>query len=210
MSSIINGMYPRVSRSYVLLRIAMFIAFLRNVIDRITGSADYPNPSPTMAILTAAVDDLEAKNQASMNGDRVAIAQRNASHAITLNLARQLGNYVESTANGALDVLLSSGFEAIRAPSPSAIPAVPSELFLTQGAKSGELYLRFTGDYNVRNFSVQHSDSATGPWIDDGLYTKTRLTIGGLTSGKVYWVRLCANGATGSSDYSSPISAMTV
>lgn len=175
-----------------------------------TGNADYPNPSPTLAAVTAAVDDLEVKNQASMNRGRVEIAQRNASQAITLNLARQLGNYVESTANGALDVLLSSGFEAIPAPSPSAIPAVPSELFLTQGDKSGELYLRFTGDYNVRNFSVQHSETATGPWIDDGLYTTTRLTIDGLTPGKFYWVRLCANGAAGSSDYCSPISAMPV
>jgi hypothetical protein len=117
MSSIINGMYPRVSRAYVALRIAMLIAFLRNIIEMMTGNADYPTPSPTLATMTTAVDDLEAKNQASMNGGRVEIALRNASQAMTLNLARQLGNYVESTANGALEVLLSSGFEAIRAPS---------------------------------------------------------------------------------------------
>jgi hypothetical protein len=87
---------------------------------------------------------------------------------------------------------------------------MPTELFLTQGELSGTLYLRFTGDYNVRNFSVQHSENAVGPWIDDGLFTTSRLTIEDLTPGKVYWVRVCANGAAGSSDYSSPISAMVV
>lgn len=212
MSTINNGFYPRVSRLFASLPVTLLIGFLRNVIAMLTGNTSYltPPPNPTLAEMKTAVDDLEAKNQAAMNGGRVEIATRNAAQVSTLNLARQLANYVESQANGALDVLLSSGFEAIRAPGPVSVPKAPTNPTLTQGDNSGVLLFRFGGDFNVRNFTVQHAESLAGPWVDDGLSTKTRVTLEGLTPGKVYFARACANGAGGSSDYCPPTSGMAV
>lgn len=177
-----------------------------------TGNQKFqtPPPSPALAVVANAVTDLEVKAQAALNGGRVEMAARNAAQANVLSLGRQLGNYVESQANGDLEVLLGSGFEAVRAPSPSVVPAAPANPILAYTGVSGELLFRFTGDYNVRNFSVQYGENADGPWIDYGLSTSSRVSLDGLTAGKIYWARACANGAAGTSDWCTPTSVMAV
>ena len=105
---------------------------------------------------------------------------------------------------GDLEVLLSSGFEAVKAPSPSVVPATPEKPTLSYTGKTGEMVFRFTGDHNVRNFSIEYGESATGPWTDFGLSSSTRVEITGLTPGKTYWARACANGAAGTSDWCTP------
>jgi hypothetical protein len=207
-----NGFYPRTLREFAAYPVLLLIGFLRNVIAKMTANPAYqtPPPNPSLADMAAAVDDLEKKNQASMNGGTVETAIRRAQQAVVVNMGRQLANYVDTQSNGALDVLLSSGFLAVRAPSPSAIPGSPGNPTLSYGGVKGQLIFRFSGDYNVRNFSIQHAESADGPWIDDGLSTSTRVVLDNLTSGKTYWARACANGAAGTSDWCSPVSLMAV
>src|SRR5437764_669279 len=108
MSSITNGFFPRFSRAFAQLPVALLIAFFRNVIQKMTGNTAFliPPPSPTLPDMKAAVDDLELKNQLAAGGGRVEIANRRVAEAIVNNMGRQLGNYVESQANGALNVLL--------------------------------------------------------------------------------------------------------
>jgi hypothetical protein len=119
-------------------------------------------------------------------------------------------NYVESHCDGSLETLLSSGFEAVRAPSPPIVPAVPSDARLTYNGTSDQLIFRFTGDFNVKNFSVQHAESVTGPWVDHDLSTSTRVKITDLTPGKMYWARARANATAGSSDWCPPTSLMAI
>lgn len=197
---IINGLYPRVSRAFAKSRVSLLITFLRNVVTQMTGNPAFPTPTPTLAVITATVDDLDAKNQAALNKGRLEVAARRAAKVTTLAQARQLGNYVESHCDGSLETLLSSGFEAVRAPSPPIVPATPSDARLTYNGTSGQLIFRFTGDFNVKNFSVQHAESVTGPWIDHDLSTSTRVKITDLTPGKMYWARTRANATAGSSD----------
>lgn len=210
MSSIVNGYYPRCARYYATYPIAVFIIWLRNVVAMMTGNAHFPTPAPTLAVVTAAVNELEVKAQEALNGGKVQMAARRAAEATALSLARQLGNYVESQANGDLEVLLSSGFEAVKAPSPSVVPAAPGNPTLSYTGVTGEMLFRFTGDSNVRNFSIECGESATGPWTDRGLSTATRVVLDGLTPGKVYWARACANAAAGTSDWCTPASLMAV
>jgi hypothetical protein len=200
-STITDGLYPRVSRTFARLSVSLLITFLRNVITQLTGNPAFPTPTPTLAVMSTSVDDLDAKNQAAINRGRLEVAARRAAKITTLAQARQLGNYVEARCNGSLETLLSSGFEAVRAPSPSIVPGVPGNARLTYNGTSGEMILRFTGDSNVKNFSVQHAESVMGPWIDHALSTSTRVKITDLTPGKMYWGRVRANGTAGSSDW---------
>ena len=79
-SSITNGFYPRIVRLFATLPVAKLIGFLRNVIVMMTGNPAFlpPPPTPTLADMTAAVDDLDAKTQAAMNGGKVEMAARRA------------------------------------------------------------------------------------------------------------------------------------
>jgi hypothetical protein len=124
---------------------------------------------------------------------------------------RQLAAYVQFTANADLDVLLSSGFNAIKARTPVATVKTPVNSRLTQGEMSGELLFRFKRDgANSTSFSVQHAETPDGPYTDHAPVTKARMSTFGLTPGKIYWMRVRANGAGGNSEWSAPVCRMVI
>lgn len=177
-----------------------------------TGNPAYTTPSPTLASVTTAVDDLEEKAAAALNRGRLQVAARRSAQRNVLSLARQLSNYVESNCDGSVETLMSAGFDARRARSPEQMPQIPGNPRLSPNGSSGTLMFRFNGDGtgNTRNYSVQHGESETGPWIDHALSTSTLVNIPGLTPGKVYYARAKANATAGSSDWTVPTSKMAV
>jgi hypothetical protein len=205
-----NGSYPRVSLAFTRKIFTGLIAFARNVVVLMTGNANYPTPSPTLKVITTAVDALETAVQEALDGGKIAIATRNAARAELLSLLRQLASYVTGNCNADLVLLLSSGFEPIKAPSPAGVLPAPENLRLSLTGISGELYLRFDRVVNAVNYSVQTAQSPDGPWEDQDLSTSTRVTIKDLTPGKVYWVRAQANGSAGPSGWGGPATAMVV
>lgn len=210
MNNIVDGFYPRVSLAFARYSVSHLITFLRNLIAMITGNPAYTNPTPTMVAFTAAVDDLEEKAQAAMNRGRMEVSERRAALRIVLRLARQLASFVQTNCNNDLVTLQSSGFNAIKARSPSVVPGTPTNPRLDYNGLSGTLIFRFGGDSNARNFSVQHAENPDGPWTDDGLSTTTRVRIEELTPGKMCWARSRANGSAGSSDWTVPTCKMAV
>ncbi|MEY2565388.1 MAG: hypothetical protein QOH88_3581 [Verrucomicrobiota bacterium] len=205
-----SGFYPRVSLSFARKIDTDLIAFVRNIIALMTGNPLYLTPLPTLAVLTTAVNALETAVHDALDGGKIAIATRNAARAEMLSLLRQLAAYVTGNCNADLVALLSSGFESVKTPSPVGILPAPENLRLSITGISGELFLRFDRVQNAANYSVQAAQSPDGPWQDRGLSTATRVMINGLTPGKVYWVRACANGSAGPSGWGGPATAMAV
>jgi hypothetical protein len=205
-----NGSYPRVSLGFARKIDTGLIAFTRNVITLMTGNADYPTPSPALTVITTTVNALETAVHDALDGGKIAIATRNAARAEMLSLLRQLASYVTGSCNADLVALLGSGFDAVKTPSPVGVLPAPENLRLSITGISGELFLRFDRVYNAANYSVQVATSPDGPWQEQALSTSTRVTIDGLTPGKVYWVRAAANGSAGSSGWGGPATAMAV
>ncbi|HSU85536.1 MAG TPA: fibronectin type III domain-containing protein [Chthoniobacterales bacterium] len=210
MSSIINGSFVLVSRAFGRYSVDHLIMFLRNAIAMVTGNVPFTGITPTPVSMTATVDDLAAKALLAMNGGRVEFAGRRAAQLATLTAARQWANFIEANCDGSLETLLSSGFEARKAPTPKVLPAVPGNVRLSYTDFTGELLLRFRGGRNDRNFSVQYAVSPDGPWTDVPLSSSTRVVISGLTAGTKYWVRVKANAAAGSSEWTAPTCKMAV
>ncbi len=181
------------------------IVFSGNVVTVVTGYAPAAAIKPTPAVVQAAIDDLVSKNQAAMNGGRTERMERNGSKGTLIDYVRSWATYVDFIADGDVMVVLNCGFQPRRASTPSVTPATPSDFRLVYGKLSGEMMLRCKGGRNVRNFSVQYALSVDGPWIDRPLTTKARGTlVPGLTPGTMYWFRMRANGAAGSSDWTVP------
>ena len=153
----------------------------------ITNNPAFPSPSPKIAEFATAVDDLDTKTQAAMNRGRIEIAARRASQRSVLSLTRQLASYVQMNCNNNLETLLASGFDAIRARSPAVVPRTPTDPRLEYNGICYQRHaiFRFGGDSNSRNFSVQHSENAAGPWTDHALSTSTRVRIEDLTPASV-------------------------
>lgn len=156
------------------------------------------------------MDALETAERDALDGGKIAIATRNAARSEMLSLLRQEAAYVTGNCNADLVLLLSSGFAPVKAPSPVGVLPAPENLRLSPTGSSGELHLRFNRVPNAANYSVQSAQDPEGPWIDQDLSTSTRVTISGLTPGKVYWMRAQANGSAGPSGWAGPANAMVV
>ena len=124
--------------------------------------------------------------------------------------AGQLAAYVQGHCDEDLVALISSGFDAVRAPSPVGTLPAPTNPRLSLTDKSGELLFRFGRGKNALNYSVQAAPTATGPWTDETITTTSRVLIGGLSPGETLWARACANGSAGASEWSVPTTAMAV
>ena len=203
-------LFARGLLGFVRLNNDSLIMFCRNVIAMMTGNASYMTPSPTLAIVTTAVDLLDSSVQEAMTGDRIKISARRDARRSLIALMRQLAAYVQGHCNDDVTTLLSSGFQASRRPSPPVLPAVPANPRLDNGPTSGTLVLRHKTSPNTANYSVQTALSATGPFTDYALVTSTRTVIGDLTPGSTVYARARANGSLGASDWSSVVSRMVV
>ena len=210
MNTSIDGYYARVALSFAKKTDTNLIAFVRNVITLMKDNPNYPTPSPTLEVVTSSVNEFEASVHDALDGGKIAIATRNAARQALLALVRQLAAYVQGHCNADLLALISSGFEAVRAPSP--VGQLPAQLNprLVLTGKSGELQFKFDRVDNAKNYSIQTSSGPTGPWEDEDLSTASRVTIGGLAPGEVLWARACTNGAGGASDWTTPVSAMAL
>ncbi|MEA3186246.1 MAG: hypothetical protein QOD99_76 [Chthoniobacter sp.] len=205
-----NGYFARVALSFARRIDTDLIAFTRNVIALMTGNTSYPTPTPSLAALTASVDAFETAVHDALDGGKIVILTRNAARTELLSLLRQLAAYVQGHCGADVLTLVSSGFEAVRAPAPVGVLPAPQNLRLALTGMSGEMLLRFDRVANVANYSVQTATSPAGPWEDQDLSTSTRVLLSGLTPGTVYWARACANGSAGASEWGGPATAMAV
>jgi hypothetical protein len=210
MNTAVNGFYSRVSLGFARKIDTDLIAFTRNVVTLMTGNLQYPTPSPTLAIITTSVDAFEVAVHDALDGGKIAIATRNAARVELLSLDRQLAAYVQGHCANDLVNLLSSGFEAIKAPSPIGQLPPPQNPRLLLTGMSKELSFRYDGVYNAANYSYQTATDDVGPWTDYDIASKAQVKLTGLTPGKVYWARVRANGTAGPSEWSNPATAMAV
>jgi hypothetical protein len=209
-STMVSGFFPRVAFTFATMANTDLISFVRNLVILITGNPLYPTPLPALAAITTAVDAFELAVQEASGRDKLAIATRNARRVELLSLVRQLAAYVQNKCDADLVNLISSGFDAVRAPSPVGVPPPPANQRLGLTNKSGELVLRFDKVPNANNYSVQTALDDNGPWTDQPVSSSTRVLLTGLTPGKAYWARAAANGSQGSSGWGGPATAIVV
>ena len=211
MNTAINGFFPRVSLGFARKIDTGLIAFVKNILTLLAGlSSQYPSPSPSLETVTTAVNTFETKVQDALNGGKIEIGARNAARNELLSLMRQLAAYVQGQCGADVQNIIETGFEAVRAPSPVGTLPAPTNPRLALNGESGQLLFKFDRVNNVLNYSVQSAESPDGPWEDQDLSSSTRVIIAGLTPGKMYWARVCANGSAGASPWSAPTSARAV
>ena len=202
---------PRVSLKFVRYAIAVIIEFSRYVVTMLTGNPNYTTTFPTLATVTTAIDNLDAANNAALGGGRVAISARKVAKAEVLSLMRQLAAWVQAHCQNDRTILLSSGFETTKTPTPIGPLIAPDSPIVTHGSNSGSLHARI---YKVKgayayNWRVA---LATAPTV----YVQTEQTTGGrctffdLTPGQIYLVQANALGASGPSNWSTAGSLMVI
>lgn len=200
----------RVSLGFAKLPDDELLTFTKNVIDGLTGNAEFPTPPVTLAALSAAYVDFTNKLAASLNGGKMETAAKDAARQALLALLRDQTTYVQLMASNDETAMLSSGFNPMNTNRASAPLDQPEALELSNG-NSGELIAKVKPVKNTSMYQARAKGPA-GDW-DDGFFSgdSRKISITGLTPGTIYSVEVRAlGGSTGHSDWSDPSQHMSM
>ena len=153
-STITDGFFPLCSK-YGVYKPSELLGFAPNVITSVEGMAILAGIKPTPAEQQAKFDDFNAKNAAAKNRGKSEILARKVSQQSLITGFNQWANFIDTAADGDLQVIIDTGFNARRAPGKAEIPSIPGDLRARYTDQSGEIIVGCTGGRNVRNFSTR-------------------------------------------------------
>jgi hypothetical protein len=193
------------------LSIAEKLAKGRQIVASITDNADFPHPTPELAVVTAALNDLEtaaAATQAARQEAKTKTSIQNEKELAVDGLLGQLAAYVESVAGSNEALVRSAGMDTKGVPfTLNDVPAPPANFSATAGDRDGEIDLSWEATRSAKSYVVERSldaGAAEPNWSHVGVSTRSRLTAAGLASGSRYWFRVAAINGFGQSGWSDP------
>jgi hypothetical protein len=203
----------RVSYKFATLPDPALYEFGEKINVNMTANAAYPTlpTNATLAMLLTANDDFKQKTVDASMGGEMATTAKDLARQEDLKFLRRLAGYVQITANN-MEELLSSGFEARSSNNASAPLAQPAGVTVKNGV-AGQLIARL--GHPVKNTNLYEGrasiDGGT-TWLPSVFTGKSRAIIfEGLTAGATYTIQVRAlGGSTGQSDWSDPISHMSM
>lgn len=179
------------------------------VLKCMTDNPAFPEPPVTMQALESAINEFSAGLIAQLQGGTMATAHKKNTRDALVALLRRLAAYVQTSSNGDLAILLSSGFQAAnpsRAQQPLAKPINPE----LRNGLSGQLLAKIKPVPNAKCYETRYAavapDGAVGPFQSGDICTDSRaVAINNLTPGAMYEVQIRAvGGSTGYSGWSDP------
>lgn len=191
---------------------ATFTEKVTTLLEWMNANPNYTTPLPTLTVVQTAFDAYKVATANAAQGGVENIAIRNARRAELVALLRQLANYVSATANGDLEVLISSGFpiqKTGRTPiGPLPAPDAPrfSQGKVTGSAKAVTRPVKGALSYVWRLALA----SAPAVYVRTVQTSGARIAYTGLTAGEIYNVEANAFGAAGTSDWSDVGSLMVI
>lgn len=182
-------------------------AFASRIETKMSGNPVFPDPTPTIAELTAAREELEARINAASDGGRTLISKRRAQEKVVTEMIQKLASYVQLMSQDETDIL-SSGFDVRRRPSPITELPRPDALQALRNAKEGVVELQWKPVRGSSQYLIEIRSDDTPVWDIADYSTRSRCLVPNLIPGKVYWFRVRAQGSVGNSPFSDPATVM--
>jgi hypothetical protein len=183
------------------------IVYAQGIVTRMTGNPSFPSPTPPLARVTAAIDDLRAAETAALSRIKGAAAARNEKRTALVALLQQLRSYIQATAdagatNGA-SIIQSAGV-AVRKTATRGARTFTAR----PGPISGTATVVAVSAARRASYEWQYSTDGGKTWIaaPSTLQAKTRIT--GLAQGSTVEFKYRAVTRTGEGDWSQPVSLM--
>ena len=180
----------------------------------ITGIADktvFPDPPVNPGDLRALRTTFDNAVIKAAGGGRMNTTAKKAAREALITALNKDASYVDIACNGDLTILLSSGFRQVSTNRAQNVLPQPQVLAVDYG-QTGQLKLRVRADANAKSYVgriKQSSGSEFGPSIS--FASSRKILFKGLTAGATYVMQLCAvGGSTGQSDWSEPVSKMSM
>lgn len=203
-------MKVKVSLGFARISDADLDNFAQGVNGAMTGNVTYPSPPISMATLETAREDFMTKFTAAQTGGPPHTAAKKESRQRLVGMLRVLAAYVQMSCQDDLALLLRSGFE-VQATKGASVPLDRPEGLSVKNGGTGQLVVRVNPVKNKNMYEgrakLEDSDWMPSVFASDSMH----ITFTGLTPGKIYTIQVRAlGGATGQSDWSDPISHMSM
>jgi hypothetical protein len=181
------------------------ISYARNIVNRMTANPSFPVPTPKLAAVTTATDELQAAETATLSRTKGAAAVRNEKRTALVLLLRQLRGYVQTVADAdptnAVSLIESSGF---------AVRKTTTHQARVFGAKPGRISgsVALVAGIVAKRSSYEWAYSTDGgkTWVAAPVTLQARTTVAGLTPGATVLFKSRAVTKAGEEDWSQPVS----
>jgi|ERR1041384_7213491 hypothetical protein len=199
---------PRIRLNLHKLSVTQKIAKAEQIVAALTGNPSFPTPSPTLASITAAANELKTANAdvlASRQTAKEKTAIQNQKEDALDKLLTQSAAYVESVGGNNEQLILSAGM-AMRLPAVATTeaPTQPQGLTATAGDHDGEIDLSWDTVTGAKSYVIERSPDPPTTWAHVGVSTRSNFTAQNLISGTRYWFRVAAVNSNGQSGWSDP------
>ncbi len=203
-------MKTKTHRTLVALKLpgslGLFISFVRAVLLAIAGNPRFPNPSPTLATVDAAVSDLEKAQAAVKARVQGAAEPRDAKRTALKQLVDALRVYVQGIADAdpqnAVTIIQSAGFAVHKL-----VTHGKRAFHVTQGASSGSVDLAAPATRRAA-YDWQWSIDGGKTWQNAPSTLQAKTTIAGFVAGSTVSFRFRANTKAADGEWSQPIAVV--
>ena len=184
------------------------ILYATNIAQKMTNNANFPTPTPTIATLSAAVNDLHAAETVALSRAKGSATVRNDKRAVLVSLLQQLDGYVQSIAdaspeNGA--AIIESAGLAVR----KITPRGKRNFAAKPGALSGSAVVTAASSGPRSSYEWQYSTDGGKTWVFAPATTQGTTKIAGLPAGTTVQFRyLTVTPKGGQGDWSPALSLL--
>jgi hypothetical protein len=184
-------------------RINVLITYASGVVTGMTGNANFPSPSPALAVVATAISEMQTAETAALARTKGAAATRNAKRAVLVTMLQSLRMYVQSIADQNAEngpAIIQSAGMAVK----KTATRLPRVFAALAGANSGTVKLVAPSAGHRASYDWQYStDGKT--WIDLSSTLQAKTTMTGQTPGTVLQFRYRSVIKTGEADWSTPV-----
>ncbi len=180
------------------LTIGKKILRIRQIVIATTGSSVYTTPKPTLAAITAAVDQLEDDQLALKTSGPSATTIRNAQNTFVMGLMNEFVAYVSIESGGDQIKIESTTLDIKKPPTPPAIMPQVQNLIGNTGLFPGDILLKWKAVKGKKYYIIQKSADGLTNWANEGQpVTKAKATISGLVTETTSYFRVAAGNVLG-------------
>jgi len=179
----------------------------QTVVTAMTDNPNFETPTPTLVSIQELMEDFQQKLSLTRKGSPLNTSEKNLSRQFLESELKKLAMYVNMVSDGALHIVLSSGFPIRQQRSSMGIPAIPERIRLSDTGQSGQLRMAFIAVKNAWEYeyccATELDESGSPMWGEIHSTTNSRFTVlTALQPGSTCHVKIRSRNGKGVSDWS--------
>ena len=187
------------------------VQFMQQIIEAMTGNANFPNPSPKLTDVTKGMDALSGSYTDAQAARLTSVQKTDALNLVDADtdaMLNLLASYVENASGGDAAIIQSAGMQVRSQAEPVGPLPAPENLRPLEGDMPGEVALLWNPVPSAKSYTLQQTQNITVPasWVNVLNCTKGKLSVSGLVVGQRYWFRVAAVGSAGQGPFGEPAS----